>query len=185
MSARGIIEAECDFHAFLLLEDEAGLWEAYSDPQNELRLEIAPFKHGFKSGDWFKATVKEQSTGEDVASIEYGLKTGNPVLDVSNIEAAKNKNKPVWTTRRYSSTGGGDLGYRAVRWLLKTIAQDARARGYPVKQWQTSTRISGAFAKSKFKDGGPVRVRTGGGKLDEHLICDYWTETDTFTVTRC
>lgn len=185
MSARDVIEGECNFHAFLLLEEEAGLWEAYSDPQNELKLEIAPFKHKFEAGHWFRATVKEQATGEDVAFIEYGLRTHHPLLNISRIGPIKRSDKPVWTTRQYSPSGSGDLGYRAVRWLLKTIAQDARARGYPVKQWQTTTRISGAFAKANFKDGGPLKARTGGGKLDEHVICDYWPETDKFEVTRC
>ena len=153
----------------LATTDKLEVLEAYHQPEQELTL-IFMAKPNAIFPDTLDVTalVNEIATGETVVQVDYQLKPKSDGMDIANISAAKlSPGKRVWTTKA-AAEKSTDLGYAAMRWLLRELARDARKRGYPVTRWSSSTRISGAWAKSNFDPDGKIRSRATGGKLDEH-----------------
>jgi hypothetical protein len=152
--------------------------EAYKSPATELSLQ---FRVVYDDSDnhqlYMEVLVSDVSDVKPVIKADYVL--GQEDLVVSNVISFRDHK--IMHTSMGPQSGAADMGHGAMRWLLREVLKDARARGYHQTQISSQTRFTGARAHQGDKthlSQEPVNYPVSQ-KLTEHRIClGPWTILD-------
>lgn len=117
--------------------------EAYKSPASEL---TPQFRVVYNDTDnhqlYMEVLVTDVSDAQPVVKVDYVL--GQDQLVVSNVISFRD-HKAMHTSMG-TQTGASDMGHTAMRWLLKEVLKDARARGFNQTQISSQTRYTRARA---------------------------------------
>ena len=134
---------------FFAKEGTFELFEAYSEPDNELDID---FKQSTQNPEVHYGYVNERQSGKNVVEIVFTLNDSG-VIDLGNIipNSELGHNKKVYTSQG-EQNNGVDIGLKGIRCIKEKIKNYALSKGFNLKKITTSTQYTEWRAKNSPND---------------------------------